>query len=184
MAMSLSRKIISYYFLELNMNKKGFTLIELLVVIAIIGILASVVLASLNTARAKGADAAIAANMANLRAQAEIFYDDTVSTTGGVGTYGVVGNCTVAVDGAVALVTGTGSCTGVALITNSTFLNGIKAATLSSGTAGGRVNTASQSWAAWVPLKTLATSFRCVDSAGASKILTSVPATITVTACP
>jgi len=60
-------------------KNKGFTLIELLVVIAIIGILASVVLASLNSARAKGADAAVKSNLANMRAQAEIFYD-TAST--------------------------------------------------------------------------------------------------------
>ena len=55
--------------------KKGFTLIELLVVIAIIGILSSVVLASLNTARTKGSNAAIKAQLAGLRAQAELYYD-------------------------------------------------------------------------------------------------------------
>lgn len=57
-------------------NNKGFTLIELLVVIAIIGILSSVVLASLNTAREKSQDTAIKANIANARAQAELFYDE------------------------------------------------------------------------------------------------------------
>ena len=54
---------------------RGFTLIELLVVIAIIGILSSVVLASLNTARGKGANAAVKSNLNNMRAQAELAYD-------------------------------------------------------------------------------------------------------------
>lgn len=54
--------------------QKGFTLIELLVVIAIIGILSSVVLASLTSARSKGTDAAIQSAMSNMRAQAELYY--------------------------------------------------------------------------------------------------------------
>jgi prepilin-type N-terminal cleavage/methylation domain-containing protein len=64
----------------MNRNfKQGFTLIELLVVIAIIGILSAVVLASLNSARAKGQDAAIKSNLNNMRAQAELFYDSNGS---------------------------------------------------------------------------------------------------------
>ncbi len=55
---------------------RGFTLIELLVVIAIIGILASVVLASLNSARDKGADASITSTVNNTRAQAALYYED------------------------------------------------------------------------------------------------------------
>jgi len=57
------------------MKTRGFTLIELLVVISIIGVLSSIVLASLNAARAKGAEAALKANLRNMIAEAELIYD-------------------------------------------------------------------------------------------------------------
>ncbi len=53
----------------------GFTLIELLVVIAIIGILASIVLASLNSARAKGRDARRVADIKQIQLALELYYD-------------------------------------------------------------------------------------------------------------
>ena len=70
--------------MKINTFKRGFTLIELLVVIAIIGILASVVLASLNSARDKGSNAAIKSNVNNMRAQAELFYDNNSRSYAGL----------------------------------------------------------------------------------------------------
>src|SRR5258708_29767584 len=56
-------------------SNKGFTLIELLVVIAIIGLLSSVVLASLNTARQKARDARRVADVKQLQLALELYYD-------------------------------------------------------------------------------------------------------------
>ena len=58
-----------------HVGNKGFTLIELLVVIAIIGILASVVLASLNSARVKARDTKRVADIRNIELALGIYYD-------------------------------------------------------------------------------------------------------------
>lgn len=56
-------------------SSHGFTLIELLVVIAIIGILSSVVLASLNSAREKARDTRRAADIKQVQLALELYYD-------------------------------------------------------------------------------------------------------------
>jgi prepilin-type N-terminal cleavage/methylation domain-containing protein len=71
-----------------NKNKAGFTLIELLVVIAIIGLLASVVLLALNSARAKSRDAKRLADLRQVASAFELYFNDvysypTMSTVGG-----------------------------------------------------------------------------------------------------
>lgn len=55
---------------------RGFTLIELLVVIAIIGILSSIILVSLSSARTKGNDAKVKEQLNAVRTAVEMYAND------------------------------------------------------------------------------------------------------------
>lgn len=59
-----------------NKQQQGFTLIELLVVIAIIGLLASVVLLALNSARARSRDAKRLADVRQVSSAIELYVND------------------------------------------------------------------------------------------------------------
>jgi len=124
----------------------GFTLIELLVVVAIIGLLASIVFASLGTARGRGADAAIKGNLSNARGQAELFADGNSNSYSGV--------CAGAVH---SFLLKAASATGAA-VNEAAGTTGAPATATCHDSAG--------AWGAEAPLRTA--GFWCVDSSGFS----------------
>lgn len=148
------------------MKTKAFTLIELLVVIAIIGILATVVIASLNSARNKGADAAVKANLNTVRAQAELYYDVIGKYSPGTGAY--TGNC---------ITIGTVFKDDSNLTLTDPITSAIEAAYQAGGATGKscRLNDSRTQYAVFIQLKT-SSNYWCIDSTGAAREVSALPA--------
>ncbi len=149
-------------------KKRGFTLIELLVVIAIIGILSSVVLASLNTARNKGKDASAKASLESVRASAEVYYNGT-----GANTYGSVANTAVTLYSSSAISSG-----GVANVCSDADIAKLMEATVAQGATSAScvVDTARDAYVAFATLNTGGGLF-CVDSTGFAGVPTASSST-------
>lgn len=74
------------------MNKKGFTLIELIVVIAIIGLLSTLAVVALGSARTKARDSKRLADLKQLQTALEIYYTEQNAYPAGNGVTLGTGN--------------------------------------------------------------------------------------------
>ncbi len=162
--------------MKIKNAQAGFTLIELLVVIAIIGILATIVLTSLGSARTKAQDAKIQAQLSGMRAQAQL-YSSTVASAFALGA------CATTADTLFSNVAGENNLG--SMFPSSTFTN------TACVSGAGLPSTANAHWAVAWPTST---GWFCSDYTGSARAATTAgvaytgasgasPAAITVDSC-
>ena len=139
-------------------TNRGFTLIELLVVVAIIGILISIVLAVLGSAKDKGSDAGVKSDLRNAIAQGEILYNIRTANQNSY-TNACFNGVVDGAKGVGEFVLAAAKVSGL----SSYVTNGV--GTLTTATC----NDSAGAWAAEVPLKSTSGMW-CVDSTGKSKL--------------
>jgi prepilin-type N-terminal cleavage/methylation domain-containing protein len=164
---------------------RGFTLIELLVVIAIIGILSSVVLASLAVARLKGADGAVKSDLHTIQTQMELYYDNNGNSYGTALAKQSSPSATI--------ISRAGQPDGYS--SDPTIKNALSGAISQGGPGCWSIGVGGASYAVAIPLRADSTYYWCLDSSGsAKKVLASdfagpgCPAAMgtasTIAACP
>jgi prepilin-type N-terminal cleavage/methylation domain-containing protein len=143
---------------------RGFTLIEILVVIAIIGVLSSILLSSLNTARAKSADAAAQSDLNNVRAQSELFYDANGSSYVAPNNLCAQGAVANGVKGIYDSLQAAANAEGLSIVNTDSATAGTLLSVTCHVKASG--NLFPYAWAAEVPLKSRSGFMYCVDNTG------------------
>lgn len=141
----------------------GFTLIELLVVVAIIGLLASITMGYLGSARKKGNDAVVKANLATVRSASEIFYLNNANSYLPSGGVNVAGTCPT-----------TYSASGTSMLSkDKTIFDALTEATKRGN--GSACYNKTDFWAIAVGLSLIDNTSWCVDNQGIAKVVNSVP---------